>query len=185
MHDAKAGGFHAGHFQTPDGHVGAGVHMLAEHDFVVHLVDMVARQDDDIAGAVILDNVHVLVHGIGRAGIPHVLGHALGGRQHVKALVTFLAQEVPAARQVTDKAVRLILRRHRNTANARIDGIGQSKVDDARLAAEIDGRLGAPVGQFHQPRAAATGQHIGHCLTRQRRWYTIICHLSSLHYCPD
>ena len=35
------------------------------------------------------------------------------------------------------------------------------------LAAEIDGGLGAAVGQFHQPAAAAARQHIGHGLTCQ------------------
>ena len=48
MHHAEAGRFHARHFQTTDRDVGARVHMLAQHDFVVHLVDVVAGEDDHV-----------------------------------------------------------------------------------------------------------------------------------------
>ncbi len=48
MHDAEAGRFHARHFEAADGDVGAGVDMLAQHHLVVHLVDVVAGQDDHV-----------------------------------------------------------------------------------------------------------------------------------------
>ena len=47
MHDAEAGRLHARHLEAADGHVGAGVDMLLEHQLVVHLVDVVAGEDDD------------------------------------------------------------------------------------------------------------------------------------------
>jgi hypothetical protein len=50
MHDAEAGGFHARHFEAADGHVGARIDVLAQHQLVVHLVDVVARQDDHVFG---------------------------------------------------------------------------------------------------------------------------------------
>ena len=70
MHHAEAGGFHARHFEAADGHVGARIDVLPQHDFVVHLVDVVARQQHDVARAVVLDDVHVLVHRVGRARVP-------------------------------------------------------------------------------------------------------------------
>jgi hypothetical protein len=70
--------------------------------------------------------------------------------------------------------VRLVLRRHADAADAGIERVGQREIDDARLAAEIDGGLGAPVGQFLQAAAAPARQHIGHGVARQRlepfRW---------------
>ncbi len=48
MHDAETHRFHARHFETANGHVCACVDMLAQHDFVIHLVNMIARQNDDI-----------------------------------------------------------------------------------------------------------------------------------------
>ena len=120
-------------------------------------------------GRVALDDVDVLIDRVGGAEIPHGLGDALAGRQDVEALVALGAEEVPAALQVADQAVRLVLRRHRDAADAGVERVGQREIDDARLAAEIDGGLGAPVGQLHQPAAAPAREHIGHGVTRQRR----------------
>ena len=43
------------------------VDMSWQHDLVVHLVDVVAREDDDVVDAIAVDDVDVLVHGVGRA----------------------------------------------------------------------------------------------------------------------
>ncbi len=99
---------------------------------------------------VVLDDVDVLVDGVGGALIPLRLRDALAGRQDVEALVALGAQEVPAALQVADQRVRLVLRGDADAADAGIERVGQREIDDARLAAEIDRGLGAPVGQFHR-----------------------------------
>ncbi len=109
MHDAEADGLHARHFQAADGDVGAGIDMLLQHVFVVHLVDMVAGQDDHVLDAIILDDVDVLVDGVGGAFVPLRFGDALGGRQNVEALVALGAEEVPAALHVADQRMRLVL----------------------------------------------------------------------------
>src|SRR3712207_8600121 len=84
------------------------------------------------------------------------------------------------------------------SADAAVERIRQSEVDDPRLAAEIDGRLGAPVGQLHQPAAAPAGEDIGHRSEEhtselQLRQYLVCrlllekkkirCYLSFLHCC--
>ena len=97
-----------------------------------------------------------------------VFGHALAGRQDVEAFVAFGPQEVPAALQVADQRMRLVLRGDADAADAGIERIRQREIDDPRLAAEIDRRLGAPVGQFLQAAAAPAGQHIGHGVAGQR-----------------
>ena len=97
-----------------------------------------------------------------------VFGDALAGRQDVEALVALRPQEVPAALQMADQAVGLVLRRDADAADAGIERVRQGEVDDARLAAEIDRGLGAPVGQLHQAAAAAAGQHIGHGVAGER-----------------
>ena len=141
--------------------------MLLQHQLIVHLVDVIARQDDHIFGAMAFDDVDVLEDGVGGAFVPLVFGDALGRGQDVEAFIAFGAQEVPALLQMADEGMGLVLGRDADAANARIDRVGQGKIYDAGLAAEIDGRLGAPFGQLGQPRAAATGQHIGHCFTCQ------------------
>ncbi len=42
--------------------------------------------------------------------------------------------------------------------------IGQREIDDAGLAAEIDRRLGAAVGEFLQAASPTAGENIGHCI---------------------
>ena len=152
-----------------DGHVGAVVDVLDEHPLVVHLVDVVAGEHDDVLRRVAVDDVDVLEHGVGGARVPLVLGDALARRQDVEALVAHRLQEVPAALQVADQAVRLVLRGHRDAADAGVERVGQREVDDARLAAEVDRGLGAVLGELHQPRAAAAGEHVGHRRARERR----------------
>ena len=68
-------------------------------------------------------------------------------------------EEAPAALDMADQAVRLVLRGDADAADAGIDAVGQRKIDDAELAAERHGRLGAPVGEILQPAAAAAGEN--------------------------
>ena len=168
MHHPEARRLHARHFQAADRHVRALVDVLAQHLLVIHLVDVVAGQDHHELRPVGLDDVDVLVDRVRRAFIPLRLRDALARRQYVEAFVSLRPQEVPAALQVADQRMRLVLRRHSHSADARIQCVGQREVDDARLAAEIDRRLGAPVGQFLQPAAAPSRKHIGHGVARQR-----------------
>jgi hypothetical protein len=70
MHDAETRRLHPRHFEAADCHVGLGVDVLLEHQLVIHLVDVVARQHDHVFGLIALDDVEVLVDGVGSAGIP-------------------------------------------------------------------------------------------------------------------
>ena len=87
VHDAEAGRLHARHLEAADGDVGAGVDVLLEHALVVHLVDVVAGQHDDVVRAIAVDDVDVLIDRIGGAGVPLVLRRALAGGQDIEALV--------------------------------------------------------------------------------------------------
>lgn len=90
-----------------------------------------------------LDDFDVLVHGVGRPEIPLVLGDALARRQDVEALVAFRPEEIPAHLQVPNQAVGLVLSGDGDATNTGVHRVGENEVDDSRLAAEIDGRLGA------------------------------------------
>jgi hypothetical protein len=63
---------------------------------------------------------------------------------------------------VPDKAVRLVLGGDPNAVNAGIEGVREREVDNAGLAAEIDGRFGAIVTKFVEPAPASAREHIGH-----------------------
>ena len=123
----KPVGFHARHFEAADRDVGAGVDVLAQHQLVVHLVDVVAGQDDHVFGPVALDDVDVLVDRVGGALVPLRLRNALAGRQDVEALVSLGPQEVPAALQMADQRMRLVLRGDADAADAGIERVGSAK----------------------------------------------------------
>ena len=142
--------------------------MLLEHQLVIHLVDMIPRQNQHELRRIAFDDVDVLEDGVGGAFVPLQLGDALRGGEDVEAFVALGAQEVPAALKVPDERVRLVLRGDADAADARVDRVRQREVDDPALAAEINRRLGTGVGQLVQPAAASAREHIGHGVTRQR-----------------
>ena len=67
VHDTEAGGFLEGDLKHGDGAGGVLLKMLAEHVGVVHLVDMVAGEDDNVFGVIGLDKAYVLIDSIGGA----------------------------------------------------------------------------------------------------------------------
>ena len=119
LHDAKAGGFLARHRDTPDGHIGAAFDMLLDHQGIVLLVDMITGKNDDVFRAVAFDDVDVLGYRIGSTLVPVLLIQTLRGGQDIQRFVAFGAKEAPTALQMADQAVRFVLRRNANPADAR------------------------------------------------------------------
>ena len=160
-HHAKRRGFFARHFNAAHGAARARSHMVLQHERVVHFVDMVAGQHHHVFGVAGLDDVHVLVNRVGRAAVPVFFVHPLLGGQQVHHFIEFGAQKAPAALQVAQQRVRLVLRDHADAANARVHAVGQREIDDAEFATEIHRRLGALVGELLQARAATAREHQG------------------------
>src|SRR6201999_3863656 len=115
-----------------------------------------------------LDDIDVLKNRVRRAQIPIGFGDTLAGRQDVETLVSLRAEKVPAHLQMPDQAVGLVLGGDCDPADAGVHGIRQREIDNARLAAKINRRLGAAVGQFHQPAAASAGKDEGEGMTCER-----------------
>jgi hypothetical protein len=162
----KFGGLRQRRLDAGHGDVGAAGRVLGQHHRVVHLVDMVAGEDQHLRGPRIPQQVEVLVDGVGGAAVPG-LAQALLGRHHVHVLTQVRRQEAPAALDVADQALRLVLRQHGNAADARVHAVAEREVDDLELAGKGHGRLGAPVGELLQARAAPARQHDGQGLLRQ------------------
>ena len=168
VHHPEAGGLRPGHLDAADRHVGARVDVLCQHDAVVHLVDVVAGQDDDETHPVALDDVDVLGDGIRGAQIPLSFVDPLGGGQHIEHLVALGLEEAPAELQVADQAVGLVLGRHADASNPGVDRVGQREVDDPALAAEEHRRLRPPLRQLLQTAAPPSGEDESHRLAGQR-----------------
>ena len=151
-------GLHARHGNAADGALAALGHVVGQHQCIVHLVDVIAGQHHDVVGTVAGQDVLVLVDRVGGAAVPAFFVDALLRRHQVDELVHLALQERPAALQMAQQAVALVLRDHSDAANARIQAVRQRKVDDAELATEIHRGLGASIGQVLQPAAAPAGQ---------------------------
>ncbi len=124
------------------------ISMLLQHDLIIHLVDVVAGEDYHIFRRAVADDVDVLKNGVGGAGVPLALGHALARRHNVETFIAARPKEIPAAGQMPDEAVRFVLRRDADAANSGIQRVREREVDDAHFAAKIDRRFGAAIRQF-------------------------------------
>ena len=163
-HDAELARLQARHRQAGDRQVGPVVAVVVDHPGVVHLVDVVAGQDQRIAGRGLLDGVDVLVDRVGRPLIPH-LGDPLLGRDHLDVLVQLAAEELPPLVDVPVQADGLVLRQDEDLAKVGVDAVRQREIDDPVDAAERDRRLGTVPGQGLQTRSPAPGQHDGQHVT--------------------
>ena len=130
------------------------------HFLVVHLVDVVAGQDQDELGLLVLDNEPVLVDRVGRALVP-VLADALLGGQGEDVLADFGVEDVPAAPDVAVQGVGFVLDQDDDVAQPGVDAVAEGEVDDPVFAAEGDGGLGAVRRQRVEALASPAGQDHG------------------------
>ena len=161
VHDAEAAGLLKGNLQDGDGAVRAGFLVGLQHLLIVHLVDVVAGEDQHVVRVVAVDEVEVLVDGVGRALVPVRAGLGLIGGQHHDAALP--AVQVPGL-SVADILVQLkglILGQNAHGVDAGVDAVGQRKVDDAVLPAEADGRFRGLFSQRVEPAALTARQKHG------------------------
>src|SRR5690606_2419307 len=92
-----------------DGQRGAVLEVTGEHPPIIHAVDVVAREDEDVARLLLLDRVDVLVDRVGRAAVP-LLATPVVRRARADELLEPSRQEVPAEADVLLERPRLVLR---------------------------------------------------------------------------
>ena len=109
-HDAELVRLRNGHLHAADRDVGAAFLVEREQRAVVHLVDVVAGENQDRLGTVLMNDVQILVNGVGRAAIPD-LAELLLRRHDVDELAELAVQVAPAALHMLNQGVRLILSR--------------------------------------------------------------------------
>ena len=158
VNHAKQPGFRRINQDGRDGDIRARVLVLPQHADVVHLVDVVARQDEHILWLLGADRVNVLVHRVGGAHVP-VLADALHRGHDLDELSQFAAHDVaPALADVTVQRQRFVLRQDINPAEIGVNAIGQGNVDDAVDSAKRDGWFGAVTGQRIETLARSSSQ---------------------------
>jgi len=188
VHDAEAGGLLHGDLQHRDGGGGLLGLVVGQHLGIVHLIDMVAGQDQHIIRIVLVDEVDVLIDGVGRPLEPgaHVPLLHIGG-QHMQSAVG--AVQVPglSVAQVGVELQRLILGQHAHRVDTGVDTVGQGKVDDAVLPAEGYRGFCHMAGEGVQPGPLPACQQHGnhfffhtdkspleHCMHKRDKLYRVI-----------
>ena len=138
------------------GHIGSGIHMLLEHFLVVHLVDVVAGKNDDVARVLAADGINVLVNGVGGSQIP--IGRDAHLRRQDFDEFAEAQQLRPALADVPVERKRFVLRQDEYAAEIAVDAVGKRDIDNAVDAAEGHGGLGAVARQRPQPFALPSCQ---------------------------
>src|SRR5437764_14398297 len=131
--------------------------MLPQHQVVIHLVDMVARQNQNVLRLLRAYGINVLINGVGGALVP-LIADALHRRQHFNKFPYFAAQDVPALADVAIKGQGLILSQDVNAAQIGVDAVGKGDINDAVNAAEGHGRLGAVARERIEPLSSSSSQ---------------------------
>ncbi len=152
LQDAETVGFGRRHLDDRQRGGGAAVQVEPQHPRVVHLVDVVARQHDQMAGRLPFDRVEVLVDRIGCPLVP-VLADALLRMEDLDELAELVGDNTPAEAQVTGQRERLVLEGDEDLAQPRVDAVAQREIDDAVRPPEVDGGLGALFRQRVEPLA--------------------------------
>ena len=159
IHNSEAGSLLHGDLQHRDGAGGVGLLVAAEQLGVVHLVDVVAGQDEYIFRVIGLQEVDVLVDGVGRAFVPGALFSLphVGG-QDVDAAVGPVQVPGLAVADVGIQLQRPVLGEHPNRVDTGVDAVGQGKVDDAILSSKGDRGFCHVAGEGVETAALSAGQ---------------------------
>ena len=161
--DAHARRLRERHPADRDGHVGPLAPMGGHERLVVHLVDVVAGQDDDRVRVVVLDDVEVAQHRVRRAAVP--LRHPAARDVRLEQLhAAAVAVEVPRAAEadVVVERARVVLGQDHHVVDVGVDAVGQREIDDPVLAPERDRRLGPLLGQDREALALTAGEDHRH-----------------------
>ena len=146
------------HFERGQRGPGAALDVRLQHLRVVHLVHVIAREDDHVPRRFALQRVEVLVDRVGGAQIP-VVAHPLLRGQDLDELAELLGDDAPALADVPVERQGLVLGRDEDAPQAGVDAVAQGKIDDAIRPAEVHRGFGAVLGQGIKPLADAAGQH--------------------------
>ncbi len=131
--------------------------MLLQHQAIIHLVDVVAGEDEHMLGLFGTDGINVLVNRVRRALVP-LVADPLHGRQHFHELAHFTAHNVPAFADVAIQRERLVLSKNVTPTQVGVDAVGERDVNDAVDPAEGHGRFGAVTSQRIEPFACSSSQ---------------------------
>ena len=157
LHDAESRSFAGDDRNGGQGHVCALVDVVLHQLLKIHLVELIAAQDEHVVVIVGIDVVHGLAHGVGGALVPLAAGGGLLGGQHVDE-ARAEAIELVGVGDVRVERGGVVLREHEHAAHSAIQTIRNRDVDQSVLSSDGHGGLGAVCGEGIEARARAAAE---------------------------
>jgi hypothetical protein len=104
-------------------HIGAGANMKLQQFAVVHFIDVIAAENNDVFGVFTLDRIDVLIDRVGCTLIPLFGSSEL--RRHCKdEFASVIGKDVPSESYVAVQGIGLILREDAYPFELRINTVG-------------------------------------------------------------
>src|SRR5688572_16363051 len=139
--------------------------MLLEQRSEVHLVDVIAGEHERVSRSLREDEVEILTDGVGRTSVPPRMQPLLSGPD-VDEFTQVSRQRIPAARDVPDERLCLVLGQHADPADLRVDAVREREVDVAEVAGEGQRGFALIPGEPLKPGPVASCQHYGERIER-------------------
>ncbi len=141
LHDAKLlGGFHVD-LERSNGEIGSDLAVVVDHLAIVHLVDVIPGEDQNLLGAFFLDLVDVLINGVGCPLVPLFIDPLLR-RHNIDVFIQLTAKIVLPSRSIWRSNWSLyILRQDEQLSKSTVEAIREDKIDDAVDSTERDAGL--------------------------------------------
>ena len=141
--------------------------MVCQHLAVVHRVQLVARQDDELIVRVAPKVRDGATHGVRRPLIPHLRRRRLLGGEDRHEPAAEPIEDVGAGDMVVE-ARRVELRHDEDPIETGIDAVRDGHIDETVFARERNGRLRPVAREREQPRPGAAAED--DCEDTIHRW---------------
>jgi hypothetical protein len=116
---------------------------------------VISGEHEHVLRVMRVHDVDVLVHRVRGTPVPVAARLLLRGN-HFDEFAELAAHVTPAAMDVLDQRLRLVLREHRDLADPGVHAVRQHEVDDAEFAPEWRRRFGAVLGEAFEALATST-----------------------------
>ena len=147
------------HGDGGDGHFRVPGHVEVDHAGDVHAVDVVAAEDGHHMRVGLLDEVDVLIDGVGRSLVPGFILRAHLGRHGDNEVALQQSAELPSLAQMLQQRLAAELGEHVDRVDSGVDEIAEDEIDDPVFASEGNRRLGAFAGEGKEPGSFAAGEY--------------------------
>ena len=143
---AEIPGFFDGPFNGSDDGVGLRFQKEPVHVGIVHFIDMITGQHQQVGRPLLVKEKKILKDGVGRSAVPFCTNSLLWRNRH-NEFPQFGIEHIPSGANVPIQRMGFVLDKDGDFSQAGVQAIAQRHIDDPILATKGDGWFGAMLGQ--------------------------------------